>query len=337
MNTASSLNDSKAKLGQIFANIRGLDSVELRIRSKLQSKPEVLAKIADYLLQLGGKRIRPILALMSASLFNMETPSDKLVDVAAALEMIHMATLLHDDIIDHSPIRRHKKSAYFEYGLDATLLSGDFLLVRAFSLCAKLDQHIVDATELACVELTEGEISETNTAIGEHTLESSLEIARKKTAALFRLASDSGAHLAGANPDATNAMANFGESLGIAFQLVDDILDVTSTTDLLGKEAGTDIRERKPSLVNILWLNEGSILAKELLLGKPTAASPELIQKALVEIKSGSIINAAQQMVKKYAEKAAFNLNEAAKTQNVNQTVLSHLQILTDFAISRIL
>lgn len=158
-----------------------------------------------------------------------------------------MATLLHDDMIDNSPLRRHRQSAPARYGSNQSILAGDFLLVRAFALCARLDRPIIEATEQACVELTEGEILETSLVDDRHSVESALAIARKKTASLFRLAAFSAAHMSGVWVDVESRMARFGELVGVSFQILDDVLDVVSDESLLGKRSGTDLRERKPS------------------------------------------------------------------------------------------
>jgi octaprenyl-diphosphate synthase len=253
-NDKSPLENARARLKSVIAGLPGMEAVETVIRSKLVSDAPLLEEIPAYLLELGGKRMRPVLTLLVARALGQQTPAPALIDVAAGIELIHMATLLHDDIIDNSDMRRHKASPLNRFGQSETLLAGDFLLVRAFSLCARLDAAIIDATERACIHLTEGEILEVPLYATQHSRETALTIADKKTAALFELAAYSAAHIATANPTVTSSMAAFGQALGIAFQILDDILDVTSDADLLGKPSGTDIRERKPSIVNILLL-----------------------------------------------------------------------------------
>lgn len=299
-----------------LATLPGLTDVERIIRSKLETEAPVLHQASEYLLALGGKRIRPVLTILCGRLFGMpedftsHLPGRQLLDVAAGIELIHMATLLHDDIIDKSPVRRHQQSPWVKFGQDATLLTGDFLLVRAFGLCARLDRFIIDRTESACVALTEGEVLETNLVDQQHSLESSLTVARKKTAALFVLAAETGAHLAGAGSRSTQAMADFGENLGIAFQVLDDILDVTSSEDLLGKRSGQDLKERKPSAINVLWLNSGSKLAQQL--RTPTGPNEDaFVEAALQELRGSPVVEQARQLASSFAERASQALSLA--------------------------
>jgi hypothetical protein len=143
--------------------VPGLTEVEAIIRSKFESEAPQLSKVSAYLFELGGKRIRPMIALSLGQALGVNLDSQKgeqLKTIAAGIELIHLATLLHDDIIDKAPMRRHKPSAYVTYGSDDTLIAGDFLLSRAFGLCSTLPKDIVLETERACVELTEGEILE---------------------------------------------------------------------------------------------------------------------------------------------------------------------------------
>ena len=318
----------------------GMAAVEELIGAKIQCEAASLTDISAYLLTLGGKRIRPILALLTACACGSETPRPALIEVAAGIELIHMATLLHDDIIDHSPLRRHKPSAYAQYGLGDTLLTGDFLLVRAFGLCARLDRQIIDWTEEACVHLTEGEILEVSLTQKNHTIESSIEIARKKTAALFRLAAACGSYLAlENNPQrmgAVKAFSEFGEALGIGFQILDDILDVISDESLLGKKSGTDLRERKPSLVNVLWLESGDLEA-QFLRAAPGDNDEATIARALETLKSSPVIDDAKARAHGYANKARESLQEGLIAAGQEQSDWAKaLHALIDFSIERL-
>ena len=324
-----------------------LSEVEQVIKSRLGSQAPVIEEVCTYLLGLGGKRIRPILTLLAARALGMPEPlkthrrGQQLIEVAAGIELIHMATLLHDDIIDKSPRRRHKESPLLKYGPDSTLLAGDFLLVRAFGLCAHLDRFIIDATERACVALTEGEIIETNLVRDTHSLESCFEIARKKTAALFRLACESAAYLCECPTQTQNDMALFGEKMGVVFQMVDDILDVTADEDLLGKPSGQDLRERKPSLINILWLKSGSPLAATL--RQPAENKEEnFIAQALAELRASQIVPQARQIAQGVAEEALTHLHNAARSLNCHtpgrqqSSAIAMLQELVTYVMERV-
>lgn len=317
-----------------LAGALGLRSVENRIRECLKSDSKSLTEISTYLLDLGGKRMRPLLTILSSQLFNMGKPSKELIDAAAGIELIHMATLLHDDIIDQSPQRRSKPSAYSLYGLPETLLSGDFLLVRAFGLCSKLDNFVVEETEKACVALVEGEIKEGVIDINNiPTFENYITVIEKKTASLFELSSVVGAHLAGANADDVRKLRVFGRYAGVAFQMIDDILDITADEDLLGKPAGTDIRQRTPSLVNLIWLEEEPEKAKEFF-SKP---QPEKeVKKMLAYLSHSQVIEKARLHAKDYAGRATNALISLDESK-IDTKVRAQLFSLLDYTLERCL
>jgi geranylgeranyl pyrophosphate synthase len=248
-----------------------------------------------------------------------------------------MATLMHDDIIDESPIRRHKPSPYAKYGVPLTLLSGDFLLTRAFGLCAKLDDHVIQATEQACIELVEGEALETPLHLQAHTVETSITIAERKTASLFRLAAFCAAHLSGASREVIEAMSSFGQSLGVAFQMIDDILDVISDEATLGKRPGLDIAERKPSIVNLLWLKTGDVESKRLLMAPGGSSEPEYVRHALEILQNGPVIRDAKELATLYAERARTSLETAARgTPTSSPQFIDALFTIIDFALERL-
>ncbi len=318
-------------------DLEGLPKIERLIEEKLSSEAPRLTEIGSYLLGLGGKRIRPVLTLLSARACGMAAPSPALIQVAAGIELIHMATLLHDDIIDKSPRRRNQESPLVRYGVEDTLLCGDFLLTRAFSLCAHLDRYIIDCTEEACINLTEGEILEVPLHKKKHSVETSLLIAEKKTAALFRLGALCGAHLSGVSPHVVNEMASFGEQLGIAFQILDDILDVTADENLLGKKSGVDLAERKPSLVNVLWVESGSQLAK-MLHQTPSNSEQDFVDAALRELRGSAVIERARELACAYASKAQHALEICVRSgeKGLNQEAFATLGDLVQYTIDRL-
>lgn len=318
-------------------SLEGVTQVDAVIRQKLKSDAPLLHEIPAYLFELGGKRVRPLLTLLVARAVTCASPPESVIDVAAGIELIHMATLLHDDIIDNSPVRRHQSSPFVKYGATNTLLAGDFLLVRAFALCAHLDEFIIDATERACIDLTEGEIMEMDLATRAHTRESSIDIARRKTGSLFRLATESGAHLSGSDTARTALFSHFGETLGIAFQIIDDVLDVTSNEEQLGKRPGTDIRERKPSLVNMLWLASGNESATRLLSTPGLVATDVEIAAALEELRGSPVITDAIVIAREFAQKARSALESAlAGNTTADATAVDGLHALIDYAVERL-
>jgi octaprenyl-diphosphate synthase len=335
MEKSSSTPSLRRKLKSAIQKTEGLAEVEELIRAKLTSSAGLLSEIPLYLFNLGGKRIRPLLTLITAKAFNLHPPSPEVIKVSAGIELIHMATLLHDDIIDHSSLRRHQESPLAKYGMVDTLLSGDFLLIRAFGICAHLDPYIIDLTERACVELTEGEILETPLFEYQHDLESALNIAVHKTASLFKLATQCAAYLAGTGSDAIVSLAELGLNLGIAFQILDDILDVTASQEALGKSPGTDLLERKPSIVNVLWLQSGTQLSQTLF--SPPCKNSNFVEKALSELRGSEVIKQAKSLAVSYAAKAKENLQAAVQSSltETNQEALGDLNEIIDFIVER--
>lgn len=319
-----------------LAAIPGLEHVEELIGRSMQCQAPTLSEIATYLHQLGGKRIRPILCLTTAQACGHDTEnSPRLTEIASGIELIHLATLLHDDIIDNSPIRRHKPSPFAKYGLAPTLLAGDFLLVRAFGLCSRLDPTIIAATEISCVELTEGEVLETPLYCAAHTIDSSLDIARRKTASLFRLATFSAAVLSALDSESQENLAKFGEELGIAFQILDDVLDVTSEETTLGKRPGMDLRERKPSIINVKWLLSGSQGAKHLLT-PPGPLDEEWVSRSLHELAQGPIVEEARSLAATRMQGALNALERGIKVRTPRQQdALALLYDLAQFTLAR--
>jgi octaprenyl-diphosphate synthase len=319
--------------------LEGLDKVAELIYSKFRSDSSFIEQIATNLFTVGGKRLRPTLAILVYKSFSDSNINEQLVSIASGIELIHLATLLHDDIIDRSPLRRGKPTALATHGLEQTLLAGDFLLVRAFALCAHLDFEIIDATENACVALTEGESMELDLLLKVPTVEQYITIAEKKTAALFSLASFSGSFLAGLRSEECAKMALFGKNLGVAFQILDDILDIISSEASLGKKPGSDIRERKPSVVNLTWLESGSPLANKLLSSDGKDDRENFVEAALNEIKnSPTILPNCRRLAEEYAVKAWHNLidveNSTSKAQKESLEVLQALIAYTLFRLS---
>lgn len=327
------MNKLRSQLLAQLNSISGLETVEALIVDKFVSEVPILSEIPQYLFDLGGKRIRPVLCLLTWKTLTNTPPSTQLIDIAAGIELIHMATMMHDDIIDRSPTRRHKQSPFSRYGLGDTLITGDFLLTRAFSLCARLDRTIIDLTEQACIELTEGEILETAYPLQEYSIETSMTIARKKTAALFRLAAECAAHLAGAPSSEVQRAREYGEYIGIGFQILDDILDVTSTEEALGKKAGIDILERKPSAVNIHWLKSGDRRAYNCLLGDKTLSDDEL-KNTLDYLSTHEAVEKSKDLARSYCSKAIeaiSGLNQVKDAEGLND-----MQALAQFSIDRL-
>lgn len=236
-------------------------------------------------------------------------PTQDIVDIATAIELIHTATLLHDDIIDGAETRRGKESAYKKFGLKDTLVAGDFLFIKAFEFAGKFDDTVVQWTADACALLTEGETLQgffnRNRTV---TLDDYVEIVKRKTASLFQTGAKVGAYLAGGHPLLVDGTDRYGLNMGIAFQMVDDILDIVGHIELLGKPTGMDIRDGNPSLPIVLALNEGqSEVGEAFQCGHPTEAQ---VAAALNAIKTGPAIQQAKNISNRYAEEALKSIRE---------------------------
>jgi geranylgeranyl pyrophosphate synthase len=279
-----------------------LELVEQNLARAIRSREQSLTDIAAHLIIGGGKRIRPMITLLAFLAFGGKRTRD-IVDIATAIELIHTATLLHDDIIDGAETRRGKQSAYKRFGLKSTLVAGDFLFIKAFEFAGKFDETVVQWTADACALLTEGEMLQgafnRNRAV---TLDDYIEIVKRKTASLFQTGAKVGAYLAGAVPAMVEETERYGLNMGIAFQIVDDILDVVGHIELLGKPTGMDLRDGNPSLPIILALRDGHTAVSEAFeRAQPTESE---ITAALNAIKATPAIEQAKSLSKRYAEEA---------------------------------
>ncbi|MBY0243325.1 MAG: octaprenyl diphosphate synthase [Burkholderiaceae bacterium] len=230
-----------------------MDAVNLVIRQRLHSDVPLVNQIAEYIISAGGKRIRPVLVLLMANAYAYKGVAHH--ELAAVVEFIHTATLLHDDVVDESSLRRGRATANALFGNAASVLVGDFLYSRAFQMMVSLDSMRVmsilsDATNV----IAEGEVLQLlNMHDPDVTEERYLQVIRSKTAKLFEAAAELGALISGANDDQIAAAGEYGRSLGTAFQLIDDVLDYTGDAAEIGKNVGDDLREGKPTLP-LIWL-----------------------------------------------------------------------------------
>lgn len=223
----------------------GMTTTNATILARLQSPVETIPAVAEYLIAAGGKRIRPLLTLACAAMYDADgarTPK-----LAAAVEFIHSATLLHDDVVDGSDVRRGQTAANLVYGNQAAVLVGDFLFARAFELMVETENlRVLHLLSQAARIIAEGEVLQLKNAQDlSITMDDYLAVISAKTAALFAAAAACGPALADASEAAQNALYTYGHHLGIAFQIADDILDYTGDTDAFGKERGNDFREGK--------------------------------------------------------------------------------------------
>jgi octaprenyl-diphosphate synthase len=245
------------QLSRIYAPIRAdLEEVERILRKELRSRHPFVDRLARHGFRLGGKRLRPALVLFSAMACGDVTPEHRLL--AAVVEMIHTATLIHDDVLDEATLRRHSDTVNARWDNETSVLLGDYLFTRAICLVASLgDLFACRAISQAGKIMCEGELRQIenrgNYDLGEAQY---LDIVAGKTGALCACCCRLGAHYAGADPEACGAFARFGLNLGIAFQIVDDVLDLSGDETTTGKSLGTDLVKEKPTLPLIRLLSQ---------------------------------------------------------------------------------
>ena len=232
-----------------------MEAVNAVIRQRLHSEVTLVNQIAEYIIGAGGKRIRPTLVLLIAKAYAYQGSAHH--ELAAVVEFIHTATLLHDDVVDESSMRRGRQTANALFGNAASVLVGDFLYSRSFQMMVGLNnmrvmQILSDATNV----IAEGEVLQLlNMHDPDVSQDAYLNVIRSKTAKLFEAAAQLGALIAGASDAEVEAAGDYGASLGTAFQLIDDVLDYAGDAETIGKNLGDDLREGKPTLP-LIWLME---------------------------------------------------------------------------------
>ena len=248
------------------ADMREVDAV---IQHRLASDVVMINQIAHYIISAGGKRIRPMLVLLfSGALGYM---GRERYELAATVEFIHTATLLHDDVVDESALRRGRQTANALFGNAASVLVGDFVYSRAFQMMVSVNRmRVLEVLADATNVIAEGEVLQLmNMHDPDLSVDDYLRVIRFKTAKLFEASARIGAVLADVPPEVEECCADYGRSLGTAFQLIDDLLDYEGATEQLGKNVGDDLREGKPTLPLLLAMERG------------TAAECELIRHAI--------------------------------------------------------
>ncbi|MDV2984745.1 UNVERIFIED_CONTAM: polyprenyl synthetase family protein [Methylobacteriaceae bacterium AG10] len=241
----------------------GMERVNATILSRTGSDVAMIPEVANHLIASGGKRLRPILTLACADLCGYgagNREADGAVKLAAAVEFMHTATLLHDDVVDESDMRRGRVAARIKWGNEASVLVGDFLLGQAFRMMVEVGSlRALDILSAAATVIAEGEVMQLTAAKNIETSEDEyLAVIRGKTAELFAAACEVGPVLAGRSEAEQAACRAYGMNLGIAFQLIDDVLDYGGTSAALGKNVGDDFREGKITLPIVLALRRGS-------------------------------------------------------------------------------
>ena len=307
-----------------------LQQVESKLAQLLDSNEALISEICHYLVDGGGKRLRPLfILLVYRACGGPDSHIEDAIDAAIALELIHSATLLHDDIIDTGMLRRGKPSAYARYGQAASLVAGDYLFCRAFELCGRFDERLVRTAARACLQLTEGEVMEGR--MRHHTaatLDDYLAVITRKTASLFGAGGRVAADLAGATSAVIDAMEQLGLALGRAFQMVDDVLDIVGPEEKIGKPTGSDLRAGVLSLPVVIGMRETAEL-RGLFANGATRNESEL-NRALELAGRPSVLREARSLAAEQIARARNLLS------TVGQSVFrDNLQLLIDDQLNR--
>ena len=288
-----------------------MEAVNTLIKDKLYSDVVLINQLSHYIINSGGKRLRPIMLLLSANAFGYR--GDKHINLAAVVEFIHTATLLHDDVVDASEKRRGNLTANAIWGNEASVLVGDFLYSRAFQMMVEAnDMRIMEILANATNTIAEGEVLQLLNCNDPDTDEKRyLDVIRFKTAKLFEAASQLGTVLVKASPEAEKAMAQFGMFIGTAFQLIDDVLDYSASADEIGKNIGDDLAEGKPTLPLIRVMNVGTAKQKETVRNAILNGGLDLIDDVKAAIELTDALEYTTAKARDEADKALAMLEQA--------------------------
>jgi len=307
--------------------------VDALIRDRMQSSVSVIPALAEHLIGGSAKRLRPLLTIAAARVAGAR--DDVCLKLAAAVEFIHTATLLHDDVVDSSELRRGKVAAHLIWGAPASVLVGDFLFARSFELMVEAgSMTALEILARASRVISEGEVLQLTRA---HDLnlpqETYLEIIRAKTAELFAAAAEAGAVSAGAGPEQRRALRRYGQDLGLAFQLVDDALDYSGTSDSLGKNPGDDFREGKATLPLLIAIARTGPAEKpfwDRTVGRREQSDEDFV-RAQGLIRETGAETATLDLAASYAAEAKASLAEFSGSNGWRPA----LEDLADFAVAR--
>ncbi|QSA96801.1 octaprenyl diphosphate synthase [Methylococcus sp. EFPC2] len=307
-----SVNEDDAR--QEFAGIRQLveeenKAVDQIIVKELSSGVLLVNQIGHYIINSGGKRLRPMLLLLAAKALNY--PGDKHLTLAAVLEFIHTATLLHDDVVDESSLRRGRDTANRLWGNSASVLVGDFLYSRSFEMMVGVhDLRVMQIMSSTTTAIAEGEVLQLLNCNNPATTEQKyLDVVARKTAILFAAAGQLAGVLTGASPEVEQNLREYGLRLGIAFQLIDDALDYMANPEELGKNLGDDLAEGKPTLPLIYALEHASPEQAEILRVAIEQGEREHFKDVYAIVESTDAIAYTTRRAREEAEKAITALD----------------------------
>ncbi len=316
-----------------FGLKRELDLVEGLLEQAVRAEDPLLDEMAHYVVNAGGKRLRPLSAILAyRAVGGGDARLGEILDISTGLELIHTATLVHDDINDGARLRRGRLSCHAKYGAARALIVGDFLFTKGFQISGRFDQRVVDWTADACGKLAEGEILQSRFLNNpELSIEEYLELVRRKTACFIGTGIQIGAYLGGADEETVSALGQYGTDLGIAFQIVDDVLDVVGDGEKTGKRVGIDIRDGNPTLPSILTLRAGAQGSPRLLqiLRTPQRGEGD-VDAALEIIRSSGALDEARSLAREYGDRARRSVDVVE-----DPVYRAHLLRLVDMVLER--
>ncbi|MCH8499311.1 MAG: octaprenyl diphosphate synthase [Marinobacter sp.] len=300
------------------------------IKNRLSSDVPLVEKIAQYIVESGGKRLRPLLVLLSTRALAYQGNDN--LKLAAVIEFLHTATLLHDDVVDTSDLRRGKATANARWGNAPSVLVGDFLYSRAFQMMVELgSMRIMEVLSNATCVIAEGEVLQLmNVKNPDVSEQKYMEVIHNKTAMLFEAASHTGALLCGAAPVQEQALQAYGKHLGLAFQLVDDVLDYRGDAVTMGKNVGDDLAEGKPTLPLIYAMANGGDEARTLIRKAIRQGGLDELPDILKVVESSGALDYTLQKAREQADLALKCLDSLPDTPHKEA-----LALLTEVAISR--
>jgi octaprenyl-diphosphate synthase len=307
--------------------MRAVDAV---IRKSLHSEVALINQVADYIINSGGKRLRPALVLLSAGVFGkIETRHHKL---AAVVEFIHTATLLHDDVVDESALRRGRATANTLFGNAASVLVGDFVYSRAFQMMVGVqNMRVMDILAEATNIIAEGEVLQLlNINDADISDDDYLRVIHYKTAKLFEAATRLGAVICQASTEDENAMAEYGMRLGTAFQLIDDVLDLSGNSEDIGKSLGDDIAEGKPTLPLLYAMRHGDAKQSQLIRNAIEQGGLEDFSAIIQAVEQTGALDYVRNIAKQEAELACKAIQHLPSTPQ-HQALIQ----LAEFSVSR--
>lgn len=306
------------------------NAVDGIIRKQLTSHVPLVEKIGDYIVSAGGKRLRPLLVLLSGSALGYR--NDQLRLLAAIIEFLHTSTLLHDDVVDASGLRRGRSTANSLWGNAPSVLVGDFLYARSFEMMVELaSMPVMRIISQATRVIAEGEVLQLSKIRDASTTEETyMEVIRGKTAMLFEASSHSAAVLAGASAEQAEALRQFGDLLGIAFQLVDDLLDYRGDAETLGKNVGDDLAEGKPTLPLIYTMREGTSEQASLVRKAIQKGGIEDLSSILDAVEAAGALDYTARLARDHADRAIACLDVLPDNEYRDAMIE-----LTRFAVAR--